>query len=317
MTIPHKVRIGAVAWGAFVLFLVTDMPSHHWTGALLLLSALVLMPMAWCLARDLDDTGWAAKLWRFDLQLQLPAALLLMPAFWLNPGWLGLVCALPWAFVLGVMAVDGLLRIRRHGFTPLGPLCRDVGLIYASVGGIWLLLERSGWQTPELSSGLFAHQAVHFHYFGFVLPLVAGLAQTRRAQCPIGTTATVLVILGVPLVAIATVATQFWPLDLLKSMATWLLVVGGVGVAWQHIMLAVQERTVHPLARGLWFIAGLALAVGMLLAGLHASRLVLPPLPWLDLPWMIALHGTLNALGFSLAAVLAWCRAGRECCCGR
>jgi hypothetical protein len=82
-------------------------------------------------------------------------------------------------------------------------------------------------------------------------------------------------------------------------------------------MLVIEEKKVHPLARGLWLIAGVSLAGGMLLAGLHASRLALPPLPWLDLPWMLALHGTLNAIGFSLAAVLAWCRAGRGCCCGR
>ena len=317
MTIPLKVRIGAVAWGAFVLLHVSELPDVRWTGALLLLSALVLMPMTWCLARDLDDTGWAARLWRFDLQLQLPAALLLIPAFWLPVGKWALLCALPWALVLGVMAVDGIIRIRRHGFAPLGPLCRDVGLLYASVGGLCLLAERAGWEPLGLTSATLAHQAVHFHYFGFVLPVVAGLAQSRRPECPISAISTWLVILGVPLVAITSLVTKFGGTEVFQSLATWLLVAGGCGVAWQHLMLVIEEKKVHPLARGLWLVAGVSLAGGMLLAGLHASRLVLPPLPWLDLPWMLALHGTLNALGFSLAAVLAWCRAGRGCCCGR
>jgi hypothetical protein len=29
-------------------------------------------------------------------------------------------------------------------------------------------------------------------------------------------------------------------------------------------------------------------------------------LPWLNVPWMRALHGTANAIGFALVSVLAW-----------
>jgi hypothetical protein len=30
------------------------------------------------------------------------------------------------------------------------------------------------------------------------------------------------------------------------------------------------------------------------------------PLPWLDIPWMRALHGTANALGFTVPALVGW-----------
>ncbi len=87
-------------------------------------------------------------------------------------------------------------------------------------------------------------------------------------------------------------------------------------MAIQHVVLAILEKKVCPSVRVLWTIAGLSLAVGMVLAGLYSSRAYFAPMAWLDIPWMRMLHGSLNALGFSLAALLAWCRSGRECCTG-
>ena len=66
-------------------------------------------------------------------------------------------------------------------------------------------------------------------------------------------------------------------------------------------------------SRVLWAAAGVMLAGGMVLVGLYATRGLWQPLPWLDLPVTRGLHGTLNTLGFSLAALLGWCRAGRCC----
>jgi len=317
MTTPLKVRIGAAAWCAFAYFSVSSLHDGRWAEAMLLLAALVLMPMAWTLVRDFEDTGWAARLWRFDLQVHFPAALLLVFAFLLPPGPGALLCALPWAAVLGIMAVDGFLRIRRHGFSPLGLLCRDVGLIYASVGGAWLLADRGGWSPLGFAPDIVLLTAVHFHYAGLVLPVVAGLALNRRPQSRIAQLATWLVLLGVPLVAAGITATQLGGPAWVELLAAWVLVLGGWGVAWEHLVLAVQERRVHRLARALWLVAGISLGLGMLLAGLYASRMFLPAMGWLGIPWMRALHGTLNAMGFSLLALLGWCRAGRACCSGK
>lgn len=317
MTTPLKVRIGAVVWCAYLIYTGCEMPSQNWAQALLLLAALVLMPMAWVLVRDFEDTGWAARLWRFDLQAHFPAALLLVPAFLLPPGGLAMLCALPWAVVLAIMAVDGLLRIRRHGFSPLGLLCRDVGLVYASVGGAWLLAARAGWQPLQFAPEIVLLTAVHFHFAGLILPVIAGLVLNRRPQSPVARGAAGLVLIGVPLVAVGIASQQLGGPAWVELLAAWVLVLGGWGVAWLHLVLAVQERSVCIGARALWFVAGISLAAGMLLAGLYASRGYLAPLPWLDIPWMRALHGSLNALGFALAALLGWCRGGRACCSGK
>jgi hypothetical protein len=44
----------------------------------------------------------------------------------------------------------------------------------------------------------------------------------------------------------------------------------------------------------------------MLLALAYAMRAFAAPLPWLGLPQMRAMHGTLNALGFGLCGALGW-----------
>lgn len=316
MTIPLKVRIGAVCWCAFTYFTVATFTHGTWTTALLLLAALVLMPMTWCLARDLDDAGWAARLWKFDLQLQLPAAVLLMPAFLLPTGLLALVCTVPWAVLLLIMAVDGIIRITRHGLHPLGLFCRDVGLVYAAVGGFWLLAERAGWRPFGLSAHTLLLTAVHFHFAGLILPVLSGLVLARRPDCPVARWSSVLILIGAPLVALSMIILQLGGPHWLDFGAAWILALGGLGVALQHLVLGWAERTVHPLVRGLWGIAGICLAVGMVLTLFYSARVYLPTMAWLDLPWMRMMHGSLNAVGFSLAALLAWCRAGRKCCCG-
>lgn len=297
------------------LFTVSNFKQGPWTEALLLLAALVLMPMTWCLARDFDDHGWAARLWKFDLHLQLPAALLLIPAFLLPQGLGAMLCALPWFIMLAVMAVDGLLRIRRHGIKPAGVFCRDVGLIFASVGGAWLLVDRFGGQPLGFAPERVLLAAVHFHYAGLILPVLGGLALNRRPDCPIARGSMWLVLLGVPLVAMGITISQVSGSTWTETLAAWVLALGGAGVALQHIVLAVTEPKVDTIVRGMWGVAGLALLVGMACAGLYAAREWLT-VPWIELSWMRVLHSSLIAIGFSLLALLAWCRAGRQCCCG-
>lgn len=316
MTTPLKVRIGAVCWCVFAWYTVPHLTRGPWAEAMVVLAALVLMPMTWCLARDFEDAGWAERLWKFDWHLQLPGGLLLTAAFLLPEGVLAVVCALPWFLALAVMAIDGLLRLRRHGVKPLGVFCRDVGLLYASIGGAWLLADRGGWEPLGFAPEIVLLTAVHFHFSGLILPVLAGLALNRRPECPIGRSSMWLVLLGVPLVAVGITTTQLGGPAMLETIATGVLILGGLGVAFQHVALAVTEGCVRATVRILWGVAGICLAAGMTLAALYALRGHIAALPWLDIPWMRALHGTLNALGFSLLALLAWCRAGRKCCCG-
>ena len=77
-----------------------------------------------------------------------------------------------------------------------------------------------------------------------------------------------------------------------------------------HVRIATDSRQ-SIATRLLLAIAGGSLFVGMVLAGLYAMRAFVAPFPWLGIPQMRMLHGTINAVGFGLCGVLGWRRMSR------
>ncbi|MFI5356986.1 MAG: YndJ family transporter [Opitutales bacterium] len=313
MTTRLKVRIGAIAWCVFAYLTVPGLNHANWPPALIMLSALVLAPLAWCLARDDRDAGMILRLRQTGMVLQLPGALLLCAAFVLPAGPRAMACTLVWTLALASMALVGVMRIGRRGPRPVADLVRDAGLVYALVGGAWLLADRAGLQLLGFDPVMVIVAAGHFHFAGLVLPIVGGTALARRPTSRLGQVAAWGVIFGVPLVAAGYAATHFGWDQRFETTAMWLLVASGFALAVLHLQLAASERTAPRASRVFWALAGVMLAGGMVLAGLYASRGLSQPMPWLDLPGMRTLHGTLNPVGFSLAALLGWCRAGRCC----
>lgn len=311
MTTPLKVRIGAVIWCLYVWFEVPGTSHAAWAPALLLLAALVLVPMAWCLARDPADTGWVLALRQAAMRLQLPAAMLLVGSFLLMPGPLSALCALPWALLLGAMAVVGVKRVLQRRLVPLPELTRDAGLIYALVGGVWVLADRSGIHPLGFDEVIVILTAVHFHYAGLVLPVVTGLALRRAPASRLYRLGAWGVIVGVPLVAVGMTVSHEGAGFAVETIAAGLLVVAGWIVARLHLALAAGDPDAGRVVRILWTVSACSLFSGMLLAALYALRVWNLGWAWLDIPQMRALHGTLNSLGFALPALLAWCRAGR------
>ena len=57
--------------------------------------------------------------------------------------------------------------------------------------------------------------------------------------------------------------------------------------------------------QSLWFMGGVSLVLGMCLACLYALRSIII-IDELTLPFMQAVHGTLNALGFGTLMLLGW-----------
>src|SRR5262249_31700122 len=139
--------------------------------------------------------------------LQLPAAMLLGGAFLLPQGFLAAALAVPWLALTGLIALIGLGRIWQHGHGPLHELCMDAGLVYVAVGGAWAVLDRLGTRPLGFESVIVLLTAIHFHYAGFVLPIVTGLA-IREVGGRVAWGAGVGVIVGVPVVAAGITATQ-------------------------------------------------------------------------------------------------------------
>ena len=295
---------GGAIWLIVVIWLHPSPFQTEWAVTLLLLSPLVLVPWVMRLAIQPDRNAVSA-LWLHILasQLQFPAAVILVAAFAVPIGPLSAVLVLPWFITTAIISLIGLMRIWQRGLTPLHELCHDAGLVYLVIGGGWAALSRWGMRPLDFEAVIVLLTAIHFHYAGFVLPILTGLAG-RTLGGIAARVAAIGVVIGVPLVAAGITATQLGFGTLLECFAACLTALAGSITAWLHLRLAMQ-KTWPSLTRSLWAVAAISLAFSMILAALYGCRFYFPA-GWLDIPWMRALHGTANALGFGLAGVAAW-----------
>ena len=299
----HSAAIGAAVWAVLLLWRRPSPFEFEWTETLLLLAPLILVPVGMELVRCTEPFGPDARLWRWSRRLQLPAALALAVAFRLPEGFSAACLALPWFATTTLIALAGLVRVLRRGLRPLEESCVDGALIYLAVGGGWVLLARLGARPLEFSAMIVLLTAVHFHHAGFVLPLMTGLA----GQALSGTSARLAaagVMLGVPAVAVGITASQMELGPMLECLAAILTALSGLLTALLYLRLTVRAGSAWP-PRILWAVAAVSLAPSMVLAALYGSRSYIT-VEWLDIPWMRAVHGTANALGFGLSGLLGW-----------
>jgi hypothetical protein len=308
MNAVTRAWIGLVAWFGFAGARVPRVSDSAWAHALLLFAALVLVPLAIELFRDVEEAAAPRRWFRWVERIQLPAALALLVACWIPAGALGAAAALPWLALTGMMATIGFWRMRLGGLRrELDGLCRDAALMFALIGGAWALADRSGLRPLGFDPAIVALTAVHFHFAGLLLPLFAGLVQRELFFFRLVSRAAVGVVLGVPAVAVGITATQLGAGPALEAAAGCGLALAGMAVGILHVRIASDGKQ-PPATRMLLTIAGVSLFIGMVLAGLYAMRAFVAPFPGLGIPQMRMLHGTLNAIGFGLCGVLAWRR---------
>ncbi|MFN7945179.1 MAG: YndJ family protein [Blastocatellia bacterium] len=296
--------IGGLVWLALLMVWRSSPLEVRWGVLLLLLAALVLIPVGLMCA-----AGSGQGLLRLAMMLQLPAALLLSYSFAQAPGRLAAGLALPWLLVTLLIALVGARRVWQRGFAMIEEHCADAGLIFLFVGGVWVVLAQSGARPLRFDPVIVLLTAIHFHYAGFVLPLLTGLAG-RRLKDGLSRLAAAGVMAGVPLTAMGITATQLGFNHAFESLAALLTALAGWLTALLHFRLARQSGAAR-LIRGLWLAAALSLTFGMALAALYGLRFYIPS-AWPDIPWMRALHGTANALGAGLCGLTGWCLAGRN-----
>ncbi len=139
--------------------------------------------------------------------------------------------------------------------------------------------------------------AVHFHYAGFVLPILAGQAG-RALDCAAARFAELGVVAGVPAVAMGI---AFSPI--LEWLAASVLAGACVIVAWLELRLGLTSNE-RP-TRWLWIGSAASLCVGMVLATVYAAGQYWG-VEWLTIPQMLPTHGAINTVGFAMFGLLAW-----------
>ncbi len=275
--------LGLAVWLPFVAAV-----QPGWSASFVLLAPLVLFP----LALRLDDSRWPLALRLFAGT----AALLLLPAFLFEQGVLSALCTLPWACFAVTLALRDAYWLARAG-----RWFALVARLYLLVGVGWLVLARLGVRPLDYSHVIVQATAVHFHYAGFLLPLVIEQA-VRRLPTRLMKWIAWGVVLGVPVVAAGITLSALgvrWP----ELAAAWLFALVCVPFAVGHAMSGL--RTQANLPRGLIVLSSVALITAMGLAVTYATGAYLDT-PWLDIPAMLRWHGSLQALGFLLPALVGW-----------
>lgn len=298
----HRLFIGFVSWLAWLAFVRPSPLDLMWGRGILLLAPLVIVPMVTeVLARTVPvpDAGFLSKIARW----QLPAAVLFALAFLLPNGWLSVFCVLPWVAVTAALAFVGLRQMGGGAWRQGPSFALAMGMAYLSVAGIWAVLERLGFYPFHFNPEIVFLTIVHFHYAGFTLPVLAGLAAKNLGGI-FNQIGCYLAVAAVGMLAIGITITQLGLGTDWEMASAWLMALSAAAVAWMHLRLAFNSDYSLKI-RMLWAISSLSLFGGMLLAALYGSRFA-TPIGWLDIPMMRALHGTLNAVGFSLPAAWGW-----------
>lgn len=269
---------------------------------LLLLAPIVIVPLGFRLV-PLSGRR-ATRVLRFARRLQPLGALAAIVAFLLTPGWTAGLVALAWLGVCAVASLAGLMElVERRSLWPR-QLVPAAALGYLSVGAGWLAISRAGLRPLGFTPAIVELTGVHFHYAGFGATLIAGLTLMALHQRPragrLTASSALLVAAGTPITAVA-ITTGSAPLTILGPVALTSGILATAGLIWFCLIPMVGS------AAGRWLlrISTLSVVAPMGLAVDYAAGRVFG-LPALDLQGMAALHGTLNALGFTLAGLLGW-----------
>ena len=226
------------------------------------------------------------------------SAILLAISLLLPTGtWAGLL-AIPWMLFTYILAGIGLVHFFRHVRSLNEQLCYSAALVYVAVGGTWAMVSRTGIQVMDFEPTIVLLTAVHFHYAGFALPLLSGLAIRTMTRHHLVRLMILLIIVGIPLVGVGIAGDP-----LVEIIAVGILTAGCVGLAL--VQLGIALRCSLEPARGLLLVSSLSLLLGMLLAVIYGMGEYRGE-QLLGIPLMIPLHGIANSAGFSLAGLYGW-----------
>jgi hypothetical protein len=304
---PQTARLssaaGAGVWA--ILLFVRTAPSYETEliDKILLLGVLVVVPLALSLVATPDDDGKHALVYRLAIVAQPIGASAVIASFFLEQGTKAALLASVWLIVTALIACYGLWRLSLKPLWTVAEVSIDVGLVYLSVGGGWLLMSRLGIQPIGFGDTIVLLTAVHFHYAGFAAPLLTGLAGRKLASAP-GSARSLFVIvaiaitIGTPIVAAGLTISPVLALIGTLTISLGLALLAGLVIGW------VRPLVSSWLSQLLLVISSLSSLAAMVLAALYAYSIVTKTLI-IDIPHMAMSHGVLNAFGFSLGGLLA------------
>ena len=292
--------VGAGLWAAVAMLAGLRKAPLGVIELLLLFAVLVVVPLGLNLARLLKSAGALGG--RFTSLLQPVAALAVVVSFWQKPGLVAAGLCLPWCVLGAFVAVAGawsLYRQERRSLADLAIAVAGVDLAFASG---WLAVSRAGLHPAGFQEPIVLLTAVHFHYSGFAMALIAGAALRMRDWRGVRIAIlepTTWLVLFLP----AALAAGFVFSPVLRMLAALGLAVTVPALA---ACLFWIGRFFHRLAARVYVRLGAVAAwVAMGLAGAYAVT-DYAGRAFMTMPGMASTHGVLNGLGSVLCSMLAF-----------
>jgi hypothetical protein len=302
--------IGAAVWVAVPWLPAGEPVAVASVGHVFLLMPLVIAPLALTLlARLRDEEGGAPSPLRRARSLQPAAAGLLVVSFALPTGTAAGILAAPWLGVALMLAASGVSHAvrRRSVGTPGASLV--AAQIFLFVGAVWLLVWRLGDGPRQLSPLTVSLAALHFHFNGFSSQVLIGATGRRLARMsarrhPLRRFVTVAAIGGLPLLA----AGKAFSLPVVRIFGVGAISLALIGLS--VMMATVAAAAPSALTRALLIGSAACCAAATGLASAFGGGELLGH-EWISVGSMVATHGLLMSVGFTLCGLVGHLRLQR------
>jgi hypothetical protein len=306
--------VGTVVWLVIVASRAADAHALGNVELFLALAFLVVVPLCLRLLSTPRRDGTHSFWYRAVVYAQPVTAASAVGALFVGSG-PAAGPALLWFFFTVFVAVFGLWRLLPRGFRPAEELLLDAGALYLPVGGFWFLASRAGANPLGFGDIIVALTAVHFHYAGFVLPVLLGLtgrvlvrrSKTSRAFAPAAYGVVFspgLIGLGIafsPFLELVGVAVLVASVVTISLLALWRVVpeldrLAGTLVGFSYVSV----------------VAVVALGFSYAYTSYGFTHTAGAERNLLDIPTMISTHGVLASLGFAVTGAAGWWIASRD-----
>lgn len=276
------------------------MESGWFIHGAVIFALVVVVPMGLVLSDRLQGRS------RVPLWVPVGTGALASASFFVPKGLGAALMCVPWVVACVAAGADKLGNLRTL-------VARVVFLLphaYLVFGAGWLVVSRYGGRPLGFPAVIVELTAVHFHYAGFVAPVIVAVTRNDRARArgPL-MFALCLSIVASPLTAIGFVYSA--TIGALGAMAFAV----GLGT-WSLVTLTVVVPRVRGDARIPLTVAGGTVLVSMTLAVIYAVGVAAGE-SWISISTMARTHGFLNAVGFGFCGAGGWLIATRATSPGR
>lgn len=273
-----------------LLFLIVTIFSlDKWPYSLLTVAQLIYIPTA--LHFIFKDEAWFRK-WYFFFAIPVYISIALLQITDQTPlDWLLATIYLLFTFCV---AIYGVVRFLRIGFTQLEEFSINLGLIYLVMGGIWFFAFELNIETgfPPLITWL---TSIHFHYSAFLLPVFTGFL--GRIYKPISYHYICTIILISPIIVALGITFSHW-----VELFSVVLYIAGI---YGFIYLSMKAPISSLKQKWMICISFCSLGVTIFFSFLYAIGNALG-LIIVDIDFMLLFHGFLNCIVFALVGIIGW-----------